>query len=564
MNKIKILSENLIAKIAAGEVVSRPASVVKELIENSIDAGSTDIQIDVAGGGTKRITVIDNGCGIAPDDVKLSIERHATSKISSEADLFNIHTMGFRGEALAAIAAVSKLEIETKANDASILEGTYLLAEEGKVKEIRAAGSPVGTKITAKDLFYNTPARKKFLRSDGVEYGHISAIVSLLSLAHPDISFKLSADGKGKLSHKKTESELGRIIDVISDTEKDSISEFEETAAGLKIKGFISKPGVTKGSSKDIYFYLNRRPIKDRTLQHALLSAYDSYVVKGSYPMAVIYIDINPELVDVNVHPAKSEVRFTNVAMIHDLVSSSVRKNLSGGAKAIPVYARIAVSPPPYSFLTPPSTERKNSRGMPVLDSLGNDNNNLRLIGQLGQTYIVCEEESGKLVIIDQHAAHERLGFNTLKLQLASGKIEEQRLLIPERIELTAKEYAVIIEHLGQISKVGFEIEPFGGSSFMIKSVPSILGDVSLKPLFEKISDELSDFGSSGAVSELLDKLCALIACHRQVRGGDSLSREEMDHLIKDIERENISHCPHGRPAIVRIEPSEIEKWFKR
>lgn len=569
MGIIKVLPEHVIAKIAAGEVVERPASVVKELIDNAIDAGGTSLEIDVVAGGKKCITVSDNGCGMDAEDAKRSVERHATSKISSDNDLFNIRTLGFRGEALAAIAAISKLQIETKISDSQVVEGTLVEAEGGTIKDVRAAGCPSGTRISVSDLFFNVPARKKFLKSDSVEYGHIADVIYSMALAHNSVRFELSHGGETRIRCHRTGDFRNRIEDVLGGDVRNSIFEFKEMGAGIELHGFVVKDGITRATVKDIHFFVNGRPIKDRILQHALISGFGTFLPRGEYPIAVLFVTIDPAIVDVNVHPTKREVKFANGAMVHDFVEASVRKAvagrvvrdftvaMSGGGEAVPKN----IPPPEWGRV------REGVITLPLIPShqgRGEDSSNLRILGQFDKTFIVCEGERGKLVIIDQHAAHERLGFETLKEQLARGSVEQQRLLLPEQLELSPKDMAVVSEHLDAIRRAGFDLETFGRSSIVVNGVPSILGDVSLKMIFEKLIQEFSDFGSSKAMEEEIDKILSVIACHRQVRAGDMLSNEEMQSLVRDMESAGTSHCPHGRPAVVTIERAEVDKWFKR
>lgn len=573
MGRIKILPDNVIDKIAAGEVVARPLSVVKELIDNSIDAGARSIEIHVEGGGKKKITVIDDGCGMDPDDAGRAAFRHATSKISTEDDLQKIRTMGFRGEALAAIASVSNLVIETKPSDPAALEGTRILIEGGVVKEVRVSGCPAGTSVTVGDLFFNTPARRKFLRSDAVEFGHIMDVVSIMALSHPEIRFELSHEGVRRLRCHRVSLKEERIADVLGDEIGGSLTHIDEKGGEISLRGFIVKPGITRATSKDIHLFINGRPIKDRILQHAVLAGFGSYIARGEYPVAILYLDIDPGLVDVNVHPAKSEVRFAKSGMVHDFVVACLNKALSSGYQHV-FSGKINAGPPRFcgghgDFVEPVYSSNQE----PVSPGIGNFSashgslvNPLRfkVIGQFDRAYIVCEEEGGNLVLIDQHAAHERLGYEFLKLQMDKGGVESQRLLLPERIELSSKEVSLIGERQSLFSRTGFDVELFSGTTLVVKAVPSILGDVPLKPLFEKIAAELDLFDSSAAVDETVDKILSVIACHRQVRAGDNLSKEELEALVRDVEKFDISHCPHGRPAVVRIKRQEVDKWFKR
>lgn len=556
MGRINKLPRDLIEKIAAGEVVERPSSVVKELVENSIDAGARLISVDIAGGGKERIAVIDDGSGMDVADLAISILRHASSKISCDADLTNIRTMGFRGEALAAIGAVSRLSIESKLNDPSVLEGAKICVDGGVATTPAVIGCPGGTKIAVSDLFFNVPARKKFLRSTQVEYGHVSECVTTLALAYPEIRFEFTHDRR-RVFVSGADDVQGRMIAVIGEGAANSAVKVSEESAGISINGFVSERGHTAG--KNVHIFLNKRPVRDRMLMHAVTAAFGERLGRGGYPAAVLWLSIDPAEVDVNVHPAKREVRFAGAQAVHDFVMNAVRK-ANNGVKSGHWTSGVCC---PMSRLDPiaspcaPGYSGYSETQAPWCGVL-------RPIGQLGKTYIVCEDPDGTLVLIDQHAAHERLGFDALKKQYASGSVKGQRLLIPERVELGEKGAAYIMEHGEAVARTGFEIEPFGGRTIMIKSVPAILGGADVGNVFCKMAGELEEFGSSHSIDEVVERIFAVVACHRQVRGGDRLAPEEVSRLVRDVEQENITHCPHGRPALVKIEKGEIEKWFKR
>ena len=603
MGVIRQLPKDVIERIAAGEVVARPASVVKELVENAVDAGSTAISIDVACGGKKRITVADDGCGMGPEDLKSCALRHTTSKIARESDLWNISTMGFRGEALAAMGAVSRLVIESKLNRPEVIEGYRIEVEGGRITGPSVAGSAGGTRVTVSDLFFNVPARRKFLRSDAVEYGHIAGLVNTYALGFPHIRFELTSEGKGRFKAAAA-SELGRITAVLGDEVAKTLVPVKGEGPGLSLTGWVGEKGRTQG--KDVHFFLNRRPVRDRMLLHAITSAFDQRLTSGQFPAAVLWMEMDPTKVDVNVHPAKREVRFSESGAVHDFVMSAVRKAVAIPATSFPITGTkssagrcespfdaetkcrsgVEVAIDRYErsrlgfekegwksdFRTPspiplPSGERVGVRGGLVSDPLSlvpDTETSMRPLGQLGSAYVVCEDSDSTLVLIDQHAAHERLGFEHLRSQYASGKLSQQRLLIPERVDLGARELGYVVDHLELLTKAGFEIEPFGGKTLLVKAVPGLLGARNLTPLFEQLAQELEEIGTSSSIDKALDRIFSTVACHSQVRAGDRLSPEEMTSLVRDIQREEITHCPHGRPAVVRIEKVEIEKWFKR
>lgn len=582
MCTIKQLPKNLIEKIAAGEVVERPSSVVKELVENAIDASARSIVVDVVDGGKKRIAVIDDGSGMSPDDLKLCVLRHATSKISDESDLWKIRTMGFRGEALAAIGAVSKLTIESRINKPEIIEGAKIDIDGGEVKGPSVAGCPPGTKVVVSDLFFNVPARQKFLRSHAVEYGHIYECVTTLALAHPDIRFEISSNGKRQFISNAGDVKE-RVTAVLGDEIAGRLMDVCEEGGGIEIGGFVAESGRSGG--KDVHIFLNKRPVRDKVLMHAVSAAFGERLQRGRYPAAALWIDIDPAKVDVNVHPTKREVRFAESGAVHDFVMSAVKKAVTSAPATIQTADKIPNMRQGVEAAINRFEERRlfdqasdchpeRSKGSPIgplallraggiLPSTQNDAR-LHPIGQLGKTYIICEDADATLVIIDQHAAHERLGFDALTKQYSLGKVPEQRLLIPERVELGAKQTAYIMENSDAIARAGFEVEPFGGSTLMVKTVPALLGDANVGHVFEKMADELEELGSSHSIDDVVKRIFAVVACHRQVRAGDKLSIDELSALVRDIECENVMHCPHGRPAIVRIERGEIEKWFGR
>ena len=599
MGVIRQLPKDVIERIAAGEVVARPASVVKELVENAIDAGSTAISIDVACGGKKHITVADDGCGMGPEDLKRCALRHTTSKIASESDLWNISTMGFRGEALAAMGAVSRLVVESKLNRPEVIEGYRVEVEGGRITGPSVAGSAGGTRVTISDLFFNVPARRKFLRSDAVEYGHIAGLVTTYALGFPHIRFELAQAGKGRFKTAAAD-QLGRITAILGNEVAETLVPVKGEGPELGLTGWVGEKGRTQG--KDVHFFLNRRPVRDRMLLHAITQAFGQWLTSGQFPTAVLWIEIDPTKADVNVHPAKREVRFSESGAVHDYVLSAVRKAVaipgrpsvisdtqssagrsespfdaeakrrSGVEAAIDRYERSRLgSPIPLPSLPADALvaggERAGVRGGLVSDPLSlvpDPETSMRPLGQLGSAYVVCEDSDSTLVLIDQHAAHEKLGFEHLKSQYATGKLSQQRLLIPERVDLGARELGYVVDHLDLLTKAGFEIEPFGGKTLLVKAVPGLLGAVALTPLFEQLAAELEEIGTSSSIDEALDRVFSTVACHSQVRAGDRLSPEEMASLVRDIQRDEITHCPHGRPAIVRIGKAEIEKWFKR
>jgi DNA mismatch repair protein MutL len=570
MGTIRSLPRDVVERIAAGEVVERPASVVKELVENAIDAGARRVSVTSAEGG-RRITVIDDGRGMDADDLAASVMRHATSKIASEEDLFRITTMGFRGEALAAIGAVSRLTVESKPSRAEVIEGGRIVVTGGEVDGPHVAGCSGGTRVDVADIFYNVPARLKFLKSAGVEAGHIYDVVATYALAYPWIRFELTTDGADKLRLPACETDIGevasteRIGEILGDRANGAVV-VDEVAPDMAVRGVVAESGRKGG--KDVHIFLNGRPVRDRMLMHALVQGAGERV-HGGYPAAALWIEIDPAKVDVNVHPAKREVRFADGSAVYSFLMSAVRKPVSQA----PVGVEAAIMR--FEERREVSRARGDVRGSAHFAPRRNEcetpeqavaalRGSLSPIGQYALSYVVCEDDDGSLVLIDQHAAHERLGFEQLRESFEKGSVPRQGLLIPEQVELGEKSCAYIVDSIEKLGRAGFEIEPFGGGTLLVKAVPAIAAGASATRLMEKLAAELEDIGESSSLDEAMERIFAVVACHRQVRAGDRLGPEELRALARDVERGGITSCPHGRPAVVRIRKEEIEKWFGR
>ena len=597
--KIHILSEQLANQIAAGEVVERPASVVKELLENAIDAGADELFIEVEQGGKRLVRVSDNGCGMTKEDLFLALERHATSKIASSADLFALHTLGFRGEALPSIASVSRLRLTSRPADQEL--GWQLYAEGGTVRQAQATGAACGTVVEVRDLFFNTPGRRKFLRSDDTEFGHLAEVVTRLALARPDIHVRLSHNGRTHLEayrHQRLEERaaalLGRpLVAEMVDLEA-------ESADGIILTGLIGTPGLTRSSAGHVYVYVNGRFVRDRLLQHAILEGYRTLLEKRRYPVAVLFLDLPPDRVDVNVHPTKHEVRFREQQLVHDFVLNSVRGQLQGGSRfsepSQPVFR--VCSPPdvppspnplpdpagiavervreslaayggclPFS-MPPAGGSAGKGEAMawpaPALQAPSMLPDDWRLIGQYLNSYLLCQAGSD-LLLIDQHAAHERIGFEKLKRQLVSTGIERQALLFPAVIELDHREAALVGEQLAEFARLGFDLEPFGGRAFTVTAVPQLLADADLERLIRDVAEELAEVGRSGGLDAAIDQVLMRLACHAMIRANQALARAEMEALLRELKEIDFgSHCPHGRPVVRRMSRGEIERLFHR
>ena len=534
--RIKILPEDLINKIAAGVVVERPASVVKELVENSIDAGATKITVEIQAAGRKLIRVSDNGRGMSKEEVKLALERHSTSKIGKFDDLFNIQTLGFRGEALPSISSVSKLSIEPNP-------------------------SGYGVAVTVKDLFYNTPARKKFLKSPATEMGHIGNIVSKYTIANPQIAFELISDGKPLLSSSGSGNLKDAVMAVYG---VDLLKELVETEFGFalgKISGLISRPTLSRIDKNYETFYVNGRYVRNFLLNRALEEAYRTLIPNNRYPVAILFIEIDPKQVDVNVHPTKREVKFVKTNEVMAGIRAAVGEVFSRKAEEPrdiqvsgwkPDMAEVLFETTPSSpAATPGLVELEVSSVQPLMP-----------IYQHKNTYIICTDGE-ELVLIDQHAAHERILYDQLSKQ--GTETSKQSLLIPETIEVPPNEAKILVENLEYLRSLGFDLEEFGNNSYIIRTVPAIATKAAPKQLLVDLISEIQSLGKSVQLETKQENIRKLFACHSAIKAGNKLTAQEMNQLIQDLyATENPLTCPHGRPTMVRVSEEELGKKFKR
>ena len=597
MANIRILPETLSNKIAAGEVVERPASVVKELLENSLDAASTRIIIEVEKGGQSLIQISDNGVGMGPDDARLAIERYATSKISSVDDLFSIQTLGFRGEALPSIASVSRFSLITR--DPSSDTGTEIIVEGGKVKSISEVGAPPGTMVSVEQLFFNTPARKKFLKTVGTEMSHIAGTVARVSLCHPVVQFRLVHNHKVVKSWPHVSRHHDRIVDVLGKDVKSDLHAIELSQNGLSISGWISSPRITRRTSRGLYIFVNDRFVRDRTIQHGVFKGFAQRLVKGQFPIAVVFIKIPFDQVDVNVHPTKNEVRFVNPHQVHEAVKSAIAQTLyeidrvnwrpafgsqsQESPKTPQIVESIKAFKPaerdkwllmqaqmsnPETNLDQPSasSQRPAASGQesqePIFESTGFSA--LRVVGQLHNTYIVCESDAG-LVLIDHHAAHERILFEQLQRRSADQQAAAQQLVVPETIELNFREAEILGQMLSNLKTFGLAVEPFGKNTFVIKAVPALLAGRDVKPMIYEIVEKTAAVGYSAGLNNALDEYRMVMACHGALRAHQALTEKQIAKLLRQLDAcDHPSHCPHGRPTWVRWGLATLEKSFKR
>jgi len=546
--QIKLLPEDLVNKIAAGEVVERPASIVKELVENSIDAKATKITVDIQSAGRKLIRVTDNGRGMTNEECALALQRHATSKISQLDDLFSIQTLGFRGEALPSIASVSKLTVEPNPSEKGIT-------------------------VVVKDLFFNTPARKKFLKSPNTEMGHIGDIVAKYTLANPQISFELISDGKPLLSSPGSGNLKDAVMAVYGVDLLKELIENESRFQQGKIHGLISRPTLTRIDKTYETFFVNGRYVRNFLLNRALEDAYRTLIPHRRYPIAILFIEIDPKQVDVNVHPAKREIKFVRTQEVMEAVRSFVRQtfenqNISisegeGQSLRTSDYQPERQSwQPEMADVLFPSTSTQSLAPNIEFEMEISDVQPLFPIYQHKDTYIICTDGED-LVLLDQHAAHERIIYDQLSNQ--KSVTSNQNLLIPETVELPIKETSVLRDNLEYLRNIGFDIEEFGNNSYILRSVPAIAAKSSAKQMLTDILSELQNLGKSAQLEIKQENIRKLIACHSAIKAGDKLSVQEMNQLIKDLYKtENPLTCPHGRPTMIKVTEEELEKRFGR
>jgi DNA mismatch repair protein MutL len=598
---IRQLDEAAINRIAAGEVIERPASAVKELVENALDAGASRIEIAQADGGKTLIRVSDDGCGIAPDDLGLALARHATSKIDGS-DLLDIHSFGFRGEALPSLGAVGRLTITARAEG---FEAAEIAVTGGRMGAVKPAARGRGTTVTLRDLFHATPARLKFLRTERAEAQAISDTVKRLALAAPHVGFVLrdvSGGGEGRVSFR-AEAETGDLFDALAGRVRrilgadfaDNAIRIEAEREGLRLSGLAALPTYSRGAAVAQHLFVNGRPVRDRMLLGALRAGYSDVLARDRHPAAALFIDCDPHLVDVNVHPAKAEVRFREPGVARGLVVSGLRHALAeaghrasstvagatlGAMRPEQPGARVYQMDRPsqqaraaaYRAQAPGFAEMAGDWSArtepPAPDTADEPPATALPLGaaraQLHENYIVAQTETG-MVIVDQHAAHERLVYERLKRQAAEAGIAAQALLIPEVVDLPEGACALLAEHAEALAKLGLGIEPFGPGAIAVRETPAILGQVDAGALLRDILDELQDVGASDLLAARIDAVLSRMACHGSVRSGRRMSSDEMNALLREMERTPLSgQCNHGRPTYVELQLSDIERLFGR
>ncbi len=590
VSKIRILPEVLSNKIAAGEVVERPASVVKELVENALDAGSRRIIIEIEKGGRSLIRVSDNGNGMNRDDALLATERYATSKIFNDRDLFAISTLGFRGEALPSIASVSRFSLVTKDENSAV--GTEIVVQGGTVKKVSDVGAPTGTMVTVGQLFFNTPARRKFLKSVNTEMGHIADTAAAFALGRPRVQFRLIHNGKVLRSWPTASDSVDRVVDVLGKSIENDLHSIEFEDGAVAVTGWAASPGAARSTSRGIYIFVNGRLVRDRVVRHALMEGYGKRLMKGQFPMAVLFIKVPYDQVDVNVHPAKHEVRFARQKRVHDAVAGAVAGALRYGDRSAWITTPSMSSPPAveqHRIAEPEPVFGRGEKGALHFKSAALEDRgalrfrekedaaaeqtslwkerrfgDLEVIGQLHNTYILCESADG-LVIIDQHAAHERILYEQLKKCSAASTMAAQRLVVPETIDFGYREAQILEKLIPDLKELGLEIEPFGGSTFVVKAVPALLADRDSRPLVIEIVEKMAQIGFAPGLDKAIDEYLILMACHGAVRAKQQLSDQQIKALLNQLDEcDNPSNCPHGRPTWIRWPFKTLEKSFKR
>ncbi|MDA5193946.1 DNA mismatch repair endonuclease MutL [Govanella unica] len=594
---IHLLSERTINRIAAGEVVERPASAVKELVENAVDAKATHITVEIAGGGRELISVTDDGIGMTADELKLAVERHATSKLTDDDDLTRILTLGFRGEALPSIGAVSRLSITSRARGAE--NAAQVTVDGGRKSDVRPAALGAGTRIEVRDLFYATPARLKFLKNNRTEAGHIADHMRRLAMAHPEVAFTLIDDGRTVLRAAAAPGEGGlarRLEALLGGEFIENAVAIQAERQGLCLTGFAGLPTYNRGSAQHQYLFVNGRPVRDKLFVGAVRGAYADFLARDRHPQLALFLDVPPEIVDVNVHPAKAEVRFQDSGLVRGLIVSAIRHALAeaGHRASTTVAAGVlgAVQPsvqpdlqrhlgfarPGYSgpsYVTPPSYQLREAAAFqapftpeysPAQPDVAEapDYPLGEARAQLHCTYILAETADG-LVLVDQHAAHERLVYERMKTQMAASGVARQTLLLPEVVELDPAAVAMIAARAGELAEMGLVLEAFGEGAILVRETPALLGRVDVAGLVRDLVDDLYENEAALSLKERMSEVCGTMACHGSVRAGRRLNIEEMNALLREMEATPHSgQCNHGRPTYVELKRTDIEKLFGR
>jgi len=589
--RITVLPEEVASKIAAGEVVERPSSIVKELLENALDAGATDITIELRGGGKDLIRIVDNGSGIEPGDVPLAFERHATSKILTVADLYDVRSFGFRGEALPSIAAVSRVEMATRRR--GDVAGTRIVVENGRILANEAVGCPEGTTIAVSRIFDSLPVRKKFLRQDSTEQGHCLDIIIRVLLPHGRVRAKVAAATRTLLEIPRTENLQERIVLMLGSDLRNHLLPVEGEGPGMRLTGFVSRPDFTRSSTRSMFFYVNGRYVRDVVLSQAVMNAFRNLLEARKYPACALFIEMPPDSIDVNVHPAKLEVRFRRPQDVRELlqrglsVALSALRPTTGASPAVETHrwhaapgrtgvyealrrysitSGIAVRPsvPASGPVEDVPDFAEGPEGLFSQASAGRTPVSFSSLGYLGQiegTYLVFSAP-GVMILLDQHAAHERILYEKLKRSKDAG-LEVQSLLIPELLEMNPRDFHLLVASRELLQEAGVEVAPFGENTAIVKSVPSLLGQADVKDLVREILDGISDSGLPQ--DEKRNRILIGMACRGAIKAHQALTVGEVRRLCRDLDSIPFaSNCPHGRPVFIELPAAAIERMFKR
>ncbi|MCY4662649.1 MAG: DNA mismatch repair endonuclease MutL [Acidobacteria bacterium] len=610
MGKIHRLPAGLANQIAAGEVVERPASAVKELVENALDAGAARIAIVIEEGGKRLVRVEDDGEGMSAEDAALALERHATSKLARVADLSAIATNGFRGEALPSIASVSRLTLRTRPRGAA--QGTLLRMDGGEPGSFGAAGAPHGTIVEVADLFYNVPARRKFLKSDAAEARQVSRVMTQIALANPEVGFRLASGRRQLLACPPVQTQADRFFQIYG--ERTDLVEVGRQAGGIRLTGYAASLAAQGSGRSPQNIFVNRRPVRDRTIAHAIGEAYSRATIKPRRPEVHLFLELPPDRVDVNVHPTKAEVRFLEQSLVHEILRRALRDALGEqDGPELALRGGVAATPEPVSQSIPgvvadlrsanpwappaggshgwgsgprhgAADALRDAASSTVADSdlpdgadrgegadppIGGeapigDRMPLVPLGQLRDTFIIAVDNDG-LAIVDQHVAHERILFEQVMARLGTGRLESQRLLEPLLVELPPAERAALEAHAGELARLGFEVEPFGGASVRVAGTPALLPRTACAAAVRELAGDLDRLERDAGIDEALGRIAATTACHAAVKANDRLTPEKMTYILSELRRTAYSTvCPHGRPVMLRVTREELERRFER
>lgn len=594
--RIQVLADEVINKIAAGEVVDRPASVLKELMENALDAGATSIEVELVAGGRTAVVVADDGSGMSRDDALLSVERHATSKIRDVHDIEHVATLGFRGEALAAIASVSRFTLSTR--PAAADAGTELVISGGRMLEVRETGAPAGTTIAVRNLFFNVPARRKFLRTEQTEMAHARQIFLLYALSHPEVALRLRVDDREVYQLSGGASLEERVRALFGPDLLAGLRPVQGSGEGVRVRGLASLPQVTRGDRSEQYIFVNGRPASAPVVGHAVQEAYQALIPRGRYPVLFLFLEVDPGDVDVNVHPTKKEVRFRQSSAIRDALINALRSAVTltapgqaaavgavreflGTAKttpllevpdlpSLPAFSYPRLAPPgeaPRPNAPPPMADERAVPDAPAADQTDSRQapwSWCRILGQVGGLYVVLETEDG-LILMDPHAAHERINFERFMRELKAHTVKAQGLLQPETIDLPPERALTVRRNLELLQHMGFGISEFGGDTFIVDAMPLCLGPASARSVLADVAATLDQGGARGGTERWAEDQVAMAACKASVKARDRLTLQEIEQLVLDLARAEMPYtCPHGRPTLIFMGFQELRRKFGR